>query len=239
VLLWRGTRDGFNLITFHYRCDGHTNTVTFILDSGGYIFWWFSLCLAWDSSTGYKNDSLNRSFVFTLKNSFGNRTIIRCLNLNMKCIATLIVNPVSGTPTTFMLQTIVIQHTNLGTGYVNHIGRDGETFFTGAYRFRVNEIEMFEITIWRKLTLLQFIPTSESELRFLLPFRGKFCFVSWIPIEICSDVRIESETKKFLHIVRFRHQKTSLGNCKKCRVFGFLRNILGILWHRDEIVNRV
>jgi hypothetical protein len=37
-LLWRGSRDGFQIQQFHDRCDCRPNTVTLILDSDGNIF---------------------------------------------------------------------------------------------------------------------------------------------------------------------------------------------------------
>jgi phosphopantetheinyl transferase (holo-ACP synthase) len=36
--------------------------------------------------------------------------------------------------------------TSLGYSYINDIGLDGETFFTGSVHFKVKEIEVFEIT---------------------------------------------------------------------------------------------
>jgi hypothetical protein len=36
-------------------------------------------------------------------------------------------------------------YTNLGNSYANHTGGDGKTFLTGAYNFRVMEVEVFEL----------------------------------------------------------------------------------------------
>jgi hypothetical protein len=37
-LLWRGSCDGFGSKELHRRCDGHSNTLTVILDREGSIF---------------------------------------------------------------------------------------------------------------------------------------------------------------------------------------------------------
>jgi hypothetical protein len=47
-LLWRGTRDGFQVERFHERCDGHGNTLTVIQDGNGNIFGAFSP-VSWES----------------------------------------------------------------------------------------------------------------------------------------------------------------------------------------------
>jgi hypothetical protein len=69
VLLWRGSRDGFGARDFHGRCDGHANTLTLILDTGGNIFGGFTP-LQWESppEDSWKCDDSLKSFVFTLKN---------------------------------------------------------------------------------------------------------------------------------------------------------------------------
>jgi hypothetical protein len=49
VLLWRGIRDGFGTEDFHWRCDGHANTLMLILDTGENIFGGFTP-LQWSHS---------------------------------------------------------------------------------------------------------------------------------------------------------------------------------------------
>jgi hypothetical protein len=41
-LLWRGSRDGFKAQKFHSRCDGHSNTLTVVVDTKGNIFGGFT-----------------------------------------------------------------------------------------------------------------------------------------------------------------------------------------------------
>ncbi len=64
-LLWRATRDGFQAAKFHSLCDGKANTLTVIKSTTGYIFGGYA-SLAWDSSSGHRNDPT--AFMFTLTN---------------------------------------------------------------------------------------------------------------------------------------------------------------------------
>jgi hypothetical protein len=68
-ILWRGSRDGFKAQEFHRRCDGHSNTLTVILDTKGNIFGGFTP-VKWESrpSNCLKADDSQKSFLFTLKN---------------------------------------------------------------------------------------------------------------------------------------------------------------------------
>jgi hypothetical protein len=63
-LLWRGSRDGFDLSEFHQRCDYHQNTLTVILDQHGNIFGGFSEVAWWI----YEEVDNQNDFVFTLSN---------------------------------------------------------------------------------------------------------------------------------------------------------------------------
>jgi len=65
-LLWRGSRDGFDVAAFHRLCDGKANTVTVIKNTNGFIFGGFT-SVAWSSSNdGHKSDST--AFLFSLTN---------------------------------------------------------------------------------------------------------------------------------------------------------------------------
>jgi hypothetical protein len=64
LLLWRGTRDGFDASTFHSKCDGKTNTITIIKSTLDYVFGGYA-SIAWDSTSGYKTDS--NAYLFSLR----------------------------------------------------------------------------------------------------------------------------------------------------------------------------
>jgi hypothetical protein len=150
ALLWRGSRDGFGASDFHGRCDGHANTLTIIEDTKGNIFGGFTP-VEWESGFKLKADPSLNCFLFTLKNphNFPARKFalkaakkdeaiycnsscgphFRDIGLSDNCNA----NTDSGT-------------SSFGRTYANDAGLAGATFFTGSERFKVKEIEVFEIT---------------------------------------------------------------------------------------------
>jgi hypothetical protein len=65
-LLYRGSRDGFDSVHFHAKVDGHSNTVTIIETTKGFIFGGYMKC-GWDSSNSWKTDDSQTSFLFTSK----------------------------------------------------------------------------------------------------------------------------------------------------------------------------
>jgi hypothetical protein len=151
TLLWRGSRDGFETKEFHRRCDGHPNTLTVILDTKGNIFGGFTP-VEWESSRKgkCKADPSLKSFLFTLKNphNFPARRFtlkekakeeaLRCdsnrgphfgdIMITDNCNA----NADSST-------------SSFGKSYTNDARLDEGSFFTGCSKFKVNEIEVFEI----------------------------------------------------------------------------------------------
>jgi hypothetical protein len=159
TLLWRGSRDGFGSKAFHSRCDGHPNTLTVILDIKGNIFGGFTP-VEWESSKQrwlrdeeafFKPDPSLKSFIFTLKSpqTFPPRRFtlreekkeeaIRCdsnrgphfgdIMITDNCNA----NADSSTST-------------FGNCYTNDTRlADKESFFTGCSKFKVKEIEVFEV----------------------------------------------------------------------------------------------
>jgi hypothetical protein len=77
TMLWRDSRHGFEYSAFHDRCDNHTNTLTFILDTDGNIFGGFTPVkwesVFWNRKYGTndnrkKTDESLKSFLFTVKN---------------------------------------------------------------------------------------------------------------------------------------------------------------------------
>jgi hypothetical protein len=150
ALLWRGTRDGFHADQFHRRCDGHANTLTVIMDVGGYVFGGFTP-LAWDSSSGYKQDPSLRSFLFSLKSPSGSQHQKFSLPSQTNAIYCN-----SGYGPTFGggFDIYVVNNSdgntnssaNLGHTYTNHTGKPATAVFTGSQHFRAKEIEVFEIT---------------------------------------------------------------------------------------------
>jgi hypothetical protein len=156
-LLWRGTRDGFNGLEFHGRCDGRGNTVTIVESIDGFIFGGFKP-ITWDSggssSSNSRADPERRSFLFTLKNPWG--VVARKFSLsNPECAIWCheSCGPVFGycdgdcnLGVANNSDGNTQSQTKLGSSYVNDTGRDANKFFTGAKNFRAKEIEVFQIS---------------------------------------------------------------------------------------------
>ena len=64
VLLYRATRDTFNTVIFHQKCDGVKNTISIIKNDLDYVFGGYASS-AWNSSGQYINDP--NAFIFTLR----------------------------------------------------------------------------------------------------------------------------------------------------------------------------
>jgi uncharacterized coiled-coil protein SlyX len=150
ALLWRGSRDGFGAGDFHGRCDGHAETLTVILDTAGNIFGGFTP-VAWDSRAAKKADPSLRIFLFTIKNPHG----VPPSKFPLKPEAAQQAVLCDGTRGPGLRDISVADNcnagnvcysTNFGWCYENSTGLPGETFFTGAGKFTVREIEVFEIT---------------------------------------------------------------------------------------------
>jgi hypothetical protein len=151
-LLYRNSRDGFRFSNFHGKCDGQSNTLTLIETTKGFLFGGFTP-LVWDSTTGgYKSDSSQQSFVFTLKNAVN--IAPRKFKLSSRSYA---IYCSSSNGTTFgnghdiyvadNCNADTSSYTNLGQGYVNDTGITGNAVFTGDKYFAAKEIEVFTIIL--------------------------------------------------------------------------------------------
>jgi hypothetical protein len=151
-LLYRGSRDGFRVSNFHGKCDNQSNTLTLIETTKGFIFGGFTP-VVWDSTTnGYKSDSSQKSFLFTLKNSRKSEPRkFKLLNASSAIVSNSGCGPTFGNGHDIYVadncNTSTSNSTNLGSGYVNDTGIDGKIVFSGEYNFTVKEIEIFTITL--------------------------------------------------------------------------------------------
>jgi hypothetical protein len=148
-LLWRDSRDGFKTKEFHRRCDGHANTLTVILDTKGNIFGEFTP-VEGESKNWRKADDSQKSFIFTLTNPHKvpakkltlkaeeKDSALFCAAFRGPHFSDILVNDNCNTNND--------NYTSLDSSYINDMGMDGRTFFTGSEYFRVKEIEVFEIT---------------------------------------------------------------------------------------------
>jgi hypothetical protein len=154
-ILWRGSRDGFWARKFHRHCDGHSNILTVILDSGGNIFGGFTP-LQWESTKWRsKADYGLKSFLFTLQNPHSLPARRFALKGGWKpwgvsCDSER--GPVFGGG--WSCEIIVSDNcstnndsfSSIGHSYTNDTGLNGNIVFTGSRNFKVTEIEVFKIT---------------------------------------------------------------------------------------------
>jgi hypothetical protein len=151
-LLWRGSRDGFTAWQFHRHCDCRANTLTLKADTDGNIFGGFTP-VEWESGNKVKGDDSLRSFLFMLRNPHGVPPRKFALRAEGKQYA---IYCLSRDCAVFGSEIAVRENCNANrdsstrignrwgiTTYVNETAfRD---FFTGAEKFTVKEIEIFEI----------------------------------------------------------------------------------------------
>jgi hypothetical protein len=156
VLLWRGSRDGFDARDFHSRCDGHANTITHILDTNGNIFGGFTP-VEWESCSGkYKCDNTLTSFLFTLKNPHNTPAMTFALEPERKEYAIDTDSsycPIFGSGRDLLVSSQCNTNTSsrtssFGSTYTNNSGVANDKLFTGSSHFKVKEIEVFEITTY-------------------------------------------------------------------------------------------
>jgi hypothetical protein len=148
-LLWRGSRDGFEIASFHKHCDGHGNTLMIVIDTKGNVFGGFTP-VAWTSNNGAVADNSLRSFIFTLKNPHDPTARKFALKAEKKGEAIVCSN--SGGPS---FGDIVIADkcnqnsssstAEFGTRYFSEIEQAKDTFLTGSSSFTVSEVEIFKI----------------------------------------------------------------------------------------------
>jgi len=92
-LLWRGSRDGFGVSTFHSRCDGKPNTLTLIKNTHGYVFGGYT-AVPWSSSSTYHSDTT--AFLFSLKNLSNNPLKLKVIEPENAVAHNLLCGPIFG-----------------------------------------------------------------------------------------------------------------------------------------------
>jgi hypothetical protein len=154
LLLYRGSRDGFDTADFHRKCDGHGRTMTLIQDSNNYLFGGYTP-VAWAGEGGAQADPSLSTFVFTLTNphklaprKFALRPEVKYQTIY--CERTY--GPVFGG--TFYTRDGCTRTRAEGscnyTGgfesyFINDSGVAESVLFTGSEYFAVKEMEVFEI----------------------------------------------------------------------------------------------
>jgi hypothetical protein len=148
-LLYRGSRDGFQATAFHSRCDGHRNTVSFIISKNDSIFGGYTP-LAWSSSGGWASDASLQSFVFTIKNPHNLPAQIFKQKKEEYAIYDVSTHgPTFGSNHDFRVfdpfESATRNYSDLGNTYTNDTGIGANKVLTGESSFGIKEIEVFEV----------------------------------------------------------------------------------------------
>jgi hypothetical protein len=160
-LLWRGSRDGFKAQEFHRRCDGHSNTLTVILDTKRNILGGFTP-VEWESrvhngeyggdDNRLKADDSLRSFIFTLQNPHNipaKRFALKAYRTQYAIFCDPRWGPGFGYGD-FRVDDNCNANTDswsaLGNNYINDTGLGDGIVLAGSKNFQVTEIEVFAIT---------------------------------------------------------------------------------------------
>ena len=158
-LIYRASRDGFEAVAFHAKCDNHPNTLTVIKTTSGYIFGGYT-AVGWDSTSGYKADP--DAFIFSLRNASADPQLIPIKSDDLKhaifCDAGF--GPTFGGGHDIRIwadsNTLTDSYSELGNSY-NFKLFDSETvkaqsFLAGTRNFQTLEIETFSFTKILKIT---------------------------------------------------------------------------------------
>jgi hypothetical protein len=150
-LLYRGTRDGFQARQFYQLCGGHKDTVTVISSMNNCTFGGYTPA-EWSGTKGqFATDGEGNSFLFTIKNPHNIPPRIFPLKPHRGTTA-IMINPEFGP--TFGKDLFVSDQcdqtnknfTNLGQFYENNSQLPGDVILTGERYYRVQEIEVFQMT---------------------------------------------------------------------------------------------
>jgi hypothetical protein len=151
-LLYRGTRDGFNVANCHPRVKGHSNLLIVVESTGGWIFGGYAHC-KWPEN-GWSGDPSQKSFLFTLKNPhnipprrFEMESTMQkyVLYFQTSCLVW-----VGNAGAIGLMPNCNANSTSHNCGFrpdqtfMNDSGHEGTTFFTGSERYTVKEVEIFE-----------------------------------------------------------------------------------------------
>jgi hypothetical protein len=146
-VLYRGSVDGFGAADFHRKCDGHTDTLTIVKSTNGYVFGGYTKSV-WDKSDNYKTEP--GAFLFSLINSQKVPYRFNCIqnDYNIRCNPNY--GPTFGYGFDLYIATDANSNTNsyakLGTSYQLPAGYDlssASSFLAGSKQFQINEIEVF------------------------------------------------------------------------------------------------
>jgi hypothetical protein len=154
-LLYRGSRDGFGSKAFHNKCNMRSHTLTIVKAQGGCIFGGYTP-VPWGSTKDptFQEDAVQKSFLFTLINPHGIPARTFPLIREQKDHAIMsgsAIGPAFGGGRDLMIcdecNTREDSYSCVGSTYKNDTKISRTLLLTGARRFLVEEIEVFQISM--------------------------------------------------------------------------------------------
>jgi hypothetical protein len=147
TVLWK-SKDASDVAGFHGACDGHANTLVVVRTKEGNIFGGFAVP-AWGSSTGYVKDETKLSFLFVLKDTFGDAPTRFKLSAGKRAVCCdSRKGPTFGWGHDLTLWDGSRSYASPGFSYVDALGRRGSAFSSkGAVVYPGSSGRIFEVDI--------------------------------------------------------------------------------------------
>lgn len=146
-LVYRGSEDGFNNISFHGKCDGIPNTLTIVQTSQKNVFGGYTE-KAWNSTGGWIKDP--SSYIFSLVNLEKDPFVAHHSAFDSICF-TESSGPMFGEGADFRISTDANSnensYSNFGKSYTHPKypfgSQEAKTILAGSYNFRTLEVEIY------------------------------------------------------------------------------------------------
>ena len=150
-LIYRATRDGFAVASFHTKCDHQPRTLTIIKATNGYIFGGYN-SVAWDSTSHWKTDP--NALIFSLVNPLSAPQLMPVIvgdKHSMFCHASYGLTFGAGHDICISdhSNTSGSSYSNLGKSFdfnsLNYGTDQAKSFLVGSHTFLTSEIEVFQL----------------------------------------------------------------------------------------------
>ncbi len=146
-LVYRGSDDGFNNVSFHTKCDGVPNTLTVVQTTLGNVFGGFTE-KAWNSTGGWVKDT--NAYIFSLINKDENPFVAFHSAYDSICLSESS-GPLFGEGADFRISTDANSnensYSNFGKSYTHPKypfgSAEAKAILAGSYNFRTVEVEIY------------------------------------------------------------------------------------------------
>jgi hypothetical protein len=145
-LLYRGTRDGFESMSFHQKADNNPNTLTMVQTTSGFVFGGFTTQV-WNHCKDWKTDS--HSFLFSLKNKLNKPIKFNVQKPEYAIYCDNGLGPSFGGGSDFRIisnsNTSASSYSKFPYSFTANGITDDQYFLAGSYKFQVKELEVYQI----------------------------------------------------------------------------------------------